>query len=85
MQIGTMTQKSIVQAVDRLFSEYAVKIEDAYRNTSGPFTITFRAKITPAPEGRNDIVTGIAFVAEKFRDEVRIQVDEKQLNMFEQE
>lgn len=85
MQIGAMTKQAILQSMERLFTDYANKIEDAYKNTSGPLTIAFKAKITPAPEGKNDITTGINFVAEKCQDELRFQVDEKQLNMFEQE
>jgi hypothetical protein len=80
--IGKETRKAIVNSIAQLFQEYSEKINDAYMNAEGPMSVAFKVKMTPAADGRVDVVSGISFVAEKCQDEVRFQCDENQLKLF---
>ena len=70
---------SIKAIISGLLDDYQTEIEVAFEKM-GELSISLPVKIKDGPKG-NEVIVGISFFTGKIKEDVKIVVDEKQLNL----
>lgn len=83
-KIGTRTLHYASSLALSLMMDWQQKIDEAYRKADGALTVNLSLKFSPFGNGAN-VDAGISFVAEKVQDKTSGQIDEAQMEMFEDE